>query len=280
MGRLDGKTAIVTGAAGGLGSAIVHAFVGEGCDVVAVDIDESSLTQFVESVGQLAERVSPHVADVSMEADVQSMITKAQSSFGGLDILVNNAGLVGLEHLVGLEDLTVELWDRVLAVNLRSVMLGCKFAVPVMVRRGGGSIINTSSDSSLAGDVVNYAYAAAKAGINVLTKYVATAYGKDGIRCNAIAPGIHLKPSLLGTLSAPGNFRSDMYELLQEHCLLPRLGTPEDIANACVFFASDESSYVTAQLLQVDGGLIGHVPHLADTRRLGSTYQADEVQAS
>ena len=198
---LDGKVAIVTGAAGRLGKAAASALANSGAAVLLADIDAAGASQTAEHLRSEGLRAAHVEVDVSLDDDVRRMISAAVSNFGGLDVLFNNAGLVGLEHEVGLLDLDVELWDRVLAVNLRSVMLGCKHAIPAMRNRGGGSIINTSSDASLSGDIENYAYAAAKGGINVLTRYVAAGYGKDNIRCNAIAPGIHLEQAYLDSLT-------------------------------------------------------------------------------
>jgi NAD(P)-dependent dehydrogenase (short-subunit alcohol dehydrogenase family) len=272
LGTLDGKVAIITGAGGRLGKASVLAMAGAGAAVLAVDRVLDGAEAICEAAARVGGKAIAHQADVSDEADVSGMIAMAVAQFGGVDVMFNNAGLIGLEHLIGLLDLDVELWDQILAVNLRGVMLGCKHVVPAMIGRGGGSIINTSSDASLAGDVVNLAYAAAKAGVNTLTAYVAASFGKHNIRCNAISPGIHLNDDDIVAMGRAGGFRAEMYACLEEHCLLPRLGTPDDIAKAAVFLASDEAAYITGQVIQVDGGLIGHVPHLADVRRLGGAY--------
>lgn len=260
---LAGKVAIVTGAGGRLGRAAVHAMSTAGAAVLAVDVDEIASAASDEAPGA----VRSFAADVSVEHDVEAMITAAMEVFGGLDIVFNNAALMGLEHDVGLSELDTELWDRIMAVNLRGVMLGCKHALPALIERGGGSIINTSSDSSFAGDVVNVAYAAAKGGVNTLTRYVATAGGKFNVRCNAISPGIHLTAQERANADNEGGFRRAHYTQLEEHCLLPRLGTPNDIANVAAFLASDAAGYITGQVICVDGGLLTHVPHLADTRR-------------
>jgi NAD(P)-dependent dehydrogenase (short-subunit alcohol dehydrogenase family) len=264
VGTLDGRVAVITGAGGRLGQASVRAMARAGAAVLAVDVN----TETAEAVAQeTGGNVRAHTADVSIEDDVKGMVDKAVDVFGGIDILFNNAGLVGLEHETTLLDLDVDLWDRILAVNLRGVMLGCKHVVPHLIARGGGAIINTSSDSSLAGDVVNFAYAASKGGVNVLTRYVAASYGKQNIRCNAISPGVHLTVDEYAKVGKDG-FLSELYNQMLEHCLLPRLGTPEDIANLAVFLGSQEAVYITGQLIQVDGGLLSHVPHYADRMRI------------
>jgi NAD(P)-dependent dehydrogenase (short-subunit alcohol dehydrogenase family) len=278
--RLEGKSAIVTGAAGALGSAAAQALAREGASVLVADIDLAGADRVAETIRDSGGVGVACRVDVALEGDIRSMVGTAVETFGGLDVLLNNAGLVGLEHKVDLLSLDVELWDRVLGVNLRSVMLGCKHAVPAMRARGGGSIINTSSDSSLGGDTVNYAYASAKAGVNTLTRYVATSYGRDGIRCNAIAPGIHLRTEDREAIAREGGPRARRFERFEEHCLVPRLGTPEDIANMVVFLASDESSYVTAQLIQVDGGLVGQLPHVTDERRDAAALDAAALNAT
>jgi len=259
--KLDGKTAIITGAAGRLGRAATLAIAASGAKVVAADINSAGAEATTDAARALGAEAIAYQVDVSSEESMKSLVATAVSEFGGLHIMFNNAGLVGREHGVGLLDLDTAVWDEIIGVNLRGVMLGCREAVKVMLDTGG-TIVNTSSDASLAGDVENNAYAAAKSGVNTLTRYVATAFGKQNIRCNAIAPGVHLDPSVA---IAPA--RQSFYDRLTDHCLLPRLGTPDDIANAVVFLASDAAAYITGQVLSVDGGLLGHVPHLADERR-------------
>lgn len=255
---------MITGAAGRLGRSAVLALADAGADVLAVDLDYEGAARICAQVPDGAGRAVPFAADVSDESQTSAMVAAALEAFGRLDVLFNNAGLIGLEHGTGLLDLDLAVWDRVMAVNLRGVMLATRAALPAMIRQGGGAIINTSSGASLIGDLENNAYAAAKAGVNVLTKYVATEFGKHDIRCNAIAPGVHLAEDTLETFTPE---RREFYAQLADHCLLPRLGTPEDIADCVVFLASDAARYITAQVIQVDGGLVGHAPHLADVRR-------------
>src|SRR3546814_2736235 len=145
-------------------------------------------------------------------------------------------------------------------VNLKSVFLASKHAIPHLIGRGGGSIINISSAASVAGYLMSNAYAASKGGVNVLTKYIATQYGKQNNRCNAVLPGVHLGEEALAR--TPEQYLKN----LAEHCMLPRLGVPEDIAKAVAFLASDDTFYITAQLLQVDGGLLEHAHQMAEAR--------------
>jgi NAD(P)-dependent dehydrogenase (short-subunit alcohol dehydrogenase family) len=196
------------------------------------------------------------------------MVEAAMGAFGSLDILHNNAALTDPEHQrrdASLLDLEVETWEATMRVDLRGPMLGCKHAIPRMIEGGGGSIINTSSNSALAGDLTLTAYAAAKGGLNALTLSVATAFGKQGIRCNAVSPA-HIESPSLARVVAP-----EVVDLLREQCLTPRLGTPEDVARLVLFLASDEASFVTGQIIRCDGGALSHLAHVAPLRALGAT---------
>ncbi len=269
MGRLSGKVAIVTGAGGRLGSASALAMAEHGAEVLVVDVNGETAKATSDLIKSRGGRAEPHVTDVSDESAVKDMINAAVKHFGGLDALFNNAGLIGREWGVGLLDLSVELWDEVQRVNLRSVFLCCKHAVPVMIERGGGSIINQSSGSSLYGDQENFSYATSKAGVNLLTQYVAASFGKQSIRCNAISPGICLRQEDWDRLQDPrSKAHFDVYKVCLDHIMMPRFGTPEDIANAAVFLASDELSFISGQLLPVDGGFCKVAPQLAGMRRL------------
>jgi NAD(P)-dependent dehydrogenase (short-subunit alcohol dehydrogenase family) len=186
-----------------------------------------------------------------------AMVEAAAKHFGGLDILHNNAAASDpalMSRDGDVADLDVTVFDRTLAVNLRGPMLGCKHAIPRMLARGGGAIVNTSSASGLVGDPVRTAYGVSKAGLDSLTRYVATQYGKRGIRCNSIAPGVIATPALAA------NVPREMIAIYERSHLTPRLGRPEDIAAAVVFLASDDAAFITGQTLSVDGGLLAHHP--------------------
>jgi NAD(P)-dependent dehydrogenase (short-subunit alcohol dehydrogenase family) len=188
------------------------------------------------------------------------MVEATIAEFGRLDILHNNAALVDPE-LFPLDgrvvDMGVEIWDKVMAVNLRGPMLGCKHAIPRMIETGGGSIINMSSGSSRLGDLERSAYGASKAGVNALTLYVATQHGRDQIRCNTILPGLILTPA------ARDNLLPGMRATLESNVLTPYVGEPDDIAYLVLYLASDESKYVTGQAFPVNGGMSSHQPTLA-----------------
>lgn len=265
MNRLTDRVAIVTGSGSGIGRATAHALAREGASVVIADLDAESATTVAEEITETGGRALAHRVDVSDEVGIRAMVEAAVDAFGGLDILHNNAAALGDTSPgrdVDVASIDVEVWDRAMAVNLRGVMLGCKHAIPRLLERGGGSIINTSSGAALRGDLTIPAYAVSKGGVNTLTLYVAAQYGKSGIRCNAIAPGLILSHPVERFGGA------DYVAMLQEHHLTPRVGTPDDIANAVVFLASDEASFITGQILSVDGGILSHAPPYADLRRL------------
>ncbi len=261
--RLKGRVAIVTGGASGIGRASAIRLAAEGAAVAIGDLSEPGAQEVAAEIEQAGGRAFGLETDVSQESDIQALVGRTIERFGQLDILHNNAAALG-NAAVGpdfmIDSLDVEVWDRTMAINLRSVMLGCKHAVPEMIKRGGGSIINTSTGSSIHGDIVGPAYATSKAAVNTLTLYVATQYGKQGIRCNAILPGLIMTPAVdIGIDDATVN-------RILDHHLTPYVGHPDDIAAMVAYLASDEARYVTAQLLRVDGGITSHSPMVADTR--------------
>lgn len=259
-GRVEGKVAIVTGSGSGIGAATASLLASEGAKVVIADLDEGRAEKVADSIRASGGKAIAQRTDVSREEDVVAMVEAAVETFGRLDVLHNNAAMTATaEHTndADLLSMSVEYWDRSFAVNLRGAMLGCKHAIPKMIEGGGGSIINTSSNQSLAGDLSQFAYSAAKAGVNALTRSVATTFGRQGIRCNTVSPGIILT-EVTRSACPP-----DVIDAIVASNLVPRGGEPEDLARAVLFFASDESSFITAHLLPVDGGQLGHLPHFA-----------------
>lgn len=265
--RLADKVGIVTGGAAGIGRATARTLAREGACVVVGDRDEAGARETVAEIEADGGRGLAYVVDVSEEEQVRNLVERTVSVYGGLDLLHNNAAAIGNASPgtdVDVANIEVGVWDRTMAVNLRGVMLGCKYAVPRMLERGGGSIVNMSSGSAQRGDLTNPAYAVSKGAVDTLTLYVATQYGKRGIRCNAIAPGLILSHEV-------ERFGGERYvSMLEEHHLTPRVGRPEDIANAVLFLASDESSFITGQILHVDGGILSHAPSVADIRRMAA----------
>ena len=256
MQRLVDKVAIVTGGGGGIGGATARALAREGASVVVVDIDRAAADRVVEEIVGAGDSALALHADLSVEEQVAATIAAAMAEFGRLDVLHNNAALTDSDFLsrdTAVTDLALDVWERTMEVNLRSQMLTCKHAVPEMVRAGGGSIINMSSGASLKGDRTRTAYGVSKAGVNALTMYVATSHGKKGIRANTILPG------LVVTDAVRAHLDEKVLAGLSKSTLTPNVGQPEDIADVVVFLASDESRYITGQMISVDGGMSAHV---------------------
>lgn len=260
MNRLDGKVGIVTGGASGMGRATSIAFAREGARVVVADINADGAEQVAEEIEASGGKAIVVRVDISSIDEVRRMVDVAVGTFGQIDILDNNASLLGpAAHAIDKDVVNIEpeAWERIFAVNLRGPYLTCKFTVPVMIEGGGGSIINISSTSGLTGYPVSHAYGSSKAGVNALTFHVAATYGKRGVRCNAIAPGPVHTP-------AWGDVTPEHMERLERHVLTPYLGKPEHIAETVVFLASEESAFITGQVLSVDGGYLAHQPTAAE----------------
>jgi NAD(P)-dependent dehydrogenase (short-subunit alcohol dehydrogenase family) len=249
MGRLDGKVALITGAASGIGAATAQRFCREGAAVVVADLNDAGGQAVVDACVAAGGRASFHRADVSAEPDVTAAIAHAVAAYGRLDVLFNNAGVGGA--LGPIDATAVEDWDRTQAVLLRSVFLGMKYAIPPMRAGGGGSIISTASVAGLRGGAGPHAYSAAKAGVVNLTRSVALEVAKDNIRVNCICPGGIHTPLLGSRFPGSEEMLAQMLTLIQP---LPRAGTPDDIAAMALYLASDEARFVTGTAMVVDGG--------------------------
>ena len=259
MGRLAGKVAIVTGGGGGIGSAVARRLVSEGARVAVADIIEESAQRVAQSLGDAAIAVA---FDAASADSVKALVDRTVSHFGKLDILHNNAAMtdpVKSAQDTTAIDIPMAIWQEILDVNLTGYLLGCRYAIPYMIANGGGSIVNTASNSGTAGDLARIAYGSTKGAIITLTRYVATQHGSQNIRCNSIAPGVVLTEALEKTV--PG-----LKEIIKRHILTPEFGTPDDIAALVAFLASDESRYITGENISISGGGLIHQPHYADLK--------------
>lgn len=247
-GRLAGKVAIVTGGGSGIGAAIAQGLHAAGALVAIADISGKE-EEVAAELGDGAIAVSTDVAD---DGAVAALVRRTVSEFGRLDALYNNAGIDG--NLSALADYTLEEFDRVLAVNARAVFSGTRYALPVMVSQGCGSIVNTASVAGLIAFPGLSAYCASKAAVIGLTRSTAVEYGRSGVRCNAICPGV-VKTTMLTELEErhPDVLKA-LLHTTETTTPLGRLGLPMEIASVAVFLASDESTFLTGAVIPVDGG--------------------------
>jgi NAD(P)-dependent dehydrogenase (short-subunit alcohol dehydrogenase family) len=272
--RLQGKIAVVTGGAGGIGAATASLLAAQGARVVVADIDGPGATAVADKIKAAGGEAIAIAGDMGREQDVRAMIDLAPSAFGGLDILFNNAAAIGPTQSLGLdgtvEQQDVAQWDHVMAVNLRGPMLASKYAIPLLRARGGGSIINTVSPAGWQAEPVHAAYGASKAGLILLTKHVACSHGPEGIRCNGIAPGLVVGENTAASLPPrwlDGRLR---------HTRSTRAGRPDDIAHTVLFLASPEAEYVNGIIIPVDGAYTAHNPYYAEHLELMASADTPE----
>ena len=250
VGRLEGKVAVITGGASGMGMVASRMFAAEGAKVVLTDVaDDAGEAVAAEIRSSGGEGAFVH-ADVAREADTEQMIRTAVDTFGRLDVLYNNAGIMlGDDGSVTSTDEAV--WDRTLSINVKGVAFGCKYGVPAMISSGGGSIINVASFVAWMGAATSQtAYTASKGAVLSMTREVAVEYARQGVRCNALCPGPIDTPLLAELLADPARRQRRFV-----HIPIGRLGQAEELAKAALFLASDDSSYMTGASLIVDGGI-------------------------
>lgn len=256
MRGLDGKVSVIAGAApGNIGGATAHRLSSEGARVVVADLNEDAARALAEEIKSAGGEAVAVTLDISVEESVKELLAKANESFGGVDHLFNVAAdlspaTIGADSTNDVTTLPVEVWQRTIDVTLTGYMFGIKHAMPMMVARGGGAIVNCLSAAVWMAEPVRSAYSTAKSGAEALTRHTARIGGRQGVRCNAIAPGTVLTEANLRTL--PAEIRE------QQLADLPstRLGKPEDIAAAVAFLFSDDGEWVNGQALSIDGGLI------------------------
>ena len=257
MARLEGKVAVITGATGGIGSAAARLFTDEGARVALVDLDEAALRETVRSIGE--DKASYTVADVTQPEQTQAYIDAAVDRWGGIDVLLANAGIEGVLSLI--TDYPIDIFDRVMAVNVRGVWLGIKYAVPAMRERGGGSIVITSSTAGIGGTPEMSPYGASKHAVIGLMRTAALEYAADGIRVNTVNPA-PIETRMMRSIEEMRVAAMDdskvttdvIKQAAADRLPLQRYGEPEEVARLMLFLSSDDSSFCTGGVYMVDGG--------------------------
>ncbi|MCB1016831.1 MAG: SDR family oxidoreductase [Acidimicrobiales bacterium] len=250
MGRLDGKVALITGAGQGLGRVAAELFAAEGAKVVVAEFSEQSGRETVAAIEAAGGTAAFVPVDVSKADQVEAMVQFAVDTYGGLHVLYNNAGIMPPDDGATL-DTPESTWDVVMEVNLKGVWLCCKYGIPAMVASGGGSIINVSSLVAVMGSAVaQIAYTASKGGVLAMSREMAVEHAKQGVRINALCPGPIMTDLMAELLSDDAKRARRLV-----HVPIGRFGQAQEIANAALFLASDESSLMTGQQLVVDGGI-------------------------
>jgi NAD(P)-dependent dehydrogenase (short-subunit alcohol dehydrogenase family) len=251
MKKLENKVAIVTGAGAGMGRAIAMLFATEGSKVIATDISQSRLDELKKIINETRGEVTTHVANMAIEEDIERMIKLATDTYGTLDILVNNAGIMDNFEPVG--ELKNGTWEKVMKINVEGPFKAMRSAVKVFLAKGNGTIVNICSIGGLKGGVAGAAYTASKHALVGLTKSTGYMYSKSGIRCNGIAPGA-VNTSIGETIDMTKITPLVNDRIMTGMALNPRTGEPSEIAQAALFLASDDASFMNGHIMVVDGG--------------------------
>lgn len=249
--KLDQRVAVITGAGSGIGQAMAVLFAREGARIVAADVNEAAVEETAARIAGAGGACDALAVDVTDAEQVRGMIEHADAIYGRLDVLCNNAGIGSTTNVVDCEP---DEWDRVMTVNVKSVYLGCKYAIPRMLARGGGVIVNTASVAGMVGIVNRASYSASKGAVIALTRQVAIDYVEHGIRVNCLCPGTVDSP-WVGRLLEQADDPTAARQALVSRQPMGRLGTPEEIALAALYLASDDAAFVTGTGLVIDGGL-------------------------
>jgi NAD(P)-dependent dehydrogenase (short-subunit alcohol dehydrogenase family) len=250
MGRLDGKVALITGGASGMGKVASHLFAREGAKVVLTDVADEAGEAVAAAIRDGGAQAAYVHADVSRTSDAEAMVRFAVDTFGGLTVLYNNAGVFP-EQDGSVTETPEEVWDLTIGINLKGVYLGCRYGIPAMIESGGGAIVNVASFVALMGAATpQIAYTASKGGVLSMTREIAVEFARRDVRANALCPGPIETPLLQELLADPARRQRRLV-----HIPMGRFGRAEEIAKAALFLASDESSYMTGAALVVDGGI-------------------------
>jgi len=251
--RLEGKVAIVAGGATGIGAATAERLASEGAAVVIGDVNVPSAEKVAAKIAEQGGQAIAVEMDLTDESSVRNMVETTVSTFGGVDLLDNNAADTSPEAMIGDTDVVaidMDLWDRIFSVNIRGFALTSRYAIPAMVERGGGAIVNIASGSGMSGEPDHVAYGCTKASVIQLVRHIATRWGKENIRANAIAPGLIVTEKV----EAMGESFAPFADLIRSRILTAELGRPADIAATVAFLLSDDARYISGQVIPVDGG--------------------------
>ena len=263
MNRLKDKVAIVTGSTSGIGIGIAKLYAAEGAKVVICGRRAEKGQAVVDEIVKAGGEASYHFMDITDPASIDALMADTVEKYGKIDVLVNNAANVALKD-GRVDELTIEMWDAIFQSDMRGTFYTTKCALPYMQKNNGGSIVNIGSMASCAGDLGSTAYACAKAGVDMLTQSVALQYGKSNIRCNCVRPGLIVTPQ------NEAHVPQALKDIFLSNIMVNRYGCPEDIGYLCVYLGSDESTYVTGQIMTVDGGLNSHTTTVAQFRAMAS----------